>query len=246
MRRRLLSCTAALGILLVVSGCVDGRLAVPPVDGATPSATSPAATDSALKLLGTLAVKGRGPKTGYSREQYGPAWADTNRNGCDTRNDILKRDLTSPTFKRGTAGCVVLTGMLADPYTRRAIAFVRGGASEVDIDHVVALANSWVTGAAPWPFKKRLAFANDPLNLFGVESAANRQKGAGDAATWLPANKSFRCAYLARQVAVKSKYHLWVAPAEKAAMSRVLRTCPTEAAPTSGEPTIAPINPPAP
>jgi len=200
-----------------------------------------AAPRTALALLATLAVKGRAPMTGYDRDRYGPAWADTNRNGCDTRNDVLDRDLRATTVKPGTYGCVILSGDLDDPYTATRIHFVRGGASEVDIDHVVALGNSWATGAQTWPVKKRVAFANDPLNLLAVDSGANRQKGAGDAATWLPANKRYRCAYVARQVGVKAKYQLWVTSAERAAIARVLSGCRSQVATAGGNPTLAPI-----
>src|SRR5690606_10585298 len=150
-----------------------------------------------LALLATIAVRERGPKLGYARDQYGPAWADTDRNGCDTRNDILHRDLRDGSIKPGTHECVVLSGILADPYTSAKIRFERGGASEVDVDHVVALGNAWVTGAAEWPFKQRVALANDPLNLLAVEASANRAKSDADAATWLPPNRDYRCAYVA-------------------------------------------------
>lgn len=197
---------------------------------------------TALAVLGTLAVKGRAPMTGYSRDLYGAAWTDTDRNGCDTRNDVLNRDLVTKTWKAGTHGCVVTSGdRVPDPYTGRRIPFVRGGASELDIDHVVALGNSWATGAQQWPARKRLAFANDPVNLLAVDSSANRQKGDGDAATWLPSYKSYRCAYVARQVGVKAKYQLWVTRAERDAIARVLSICPSQVAPTGGNPTIAPV-----
>jgi hypothetical protein len=127
---------------------------------------------------------------------------------------------------------VVISGTRDDPYTGSVIAFRRGGRSEIDIDHVVALSNGWVSGASRWPAVRRLQFANDPLNLLAVDSSANRQKGDGDAATWLPANKPFRCAYVARQIAVKQEYALTVTPAEKAAMQRVLSSCPAQPLPT--------------
>ena len=123
---------------------------------------------------------------------------------------------------------MVLSGRLADPYTSATIMFARGGASEVDIDHVVALGDAWQKGASRWPHGERVAFANDPLNLLAVDASANRQKGDGDTATWLPANKSFRCAYVARQVSVKLKYALSVTAAERDAMRRVLGKCPTQ------------------
>lgn len=207
-----------------------------------PAAHEPGAAPRAAALLATLAVQPRAAKLGYARDQYGPAWADTDRNGCDTRNDILRRDLAGASFKPGTRDCVLLSGTLADPYTRAQIRFERGGASEVDVDHVVALGNAWVTGAAQWPFKQRVALANDPLNLLAVEAAANRAKGDGDAATWLPPNHAFRCAYVARQIAVKAKYGLWVTPPEREAMARVLRACPDEPAPVGEAPILAPLN----
>ena len=205
------------------------------IDAAQPS--------TALALLGTLDVKGRAPKTAYDRDAFGQAWADTDRNGCDTRNDILARDLATETFKPGTHNCVVLTGVLAEPYGPKTVNFVRGESTSslVQIDHVVALSNSWQTGSQYWDANKRLAFANDPLNLLAVDGPLNSAKGDGDAATWLPPNKSYRCPYVARQVAVKAKYGLWVTAPERDAIARVLAACPNEPAPTGGNPTTAPI-----
>ena len=193
----------------------------------TPPATAPAnAADpaSALTAVAGLTVKGRAPRAGYSREQFGQAWFDADRNGCDTRNDILRRDLVDRQMKNW---CKVLAGTRSpDPYTGRTIRFVIGGPSEIDVDHVVALADAWQKGAATWQPGIRLAFANDPLALLAVDSGTNRSKGDGDAATWLPPDRSSRCAYVARQVAVKVKYGLWVTAAERDAMVRVLSTCP--------------------
>lgn len=199
----------------------------------TSTASVPAAseaTGSAIEALATLPVKGKAPKTGYDRNQFGPAWKDVNGNGCDTRNDILIRDL----MERGMNGnCIVMTGVLyPDPYTGKNITFTRGK-STVDIDHVVALGNAWITGAFQWDATKRLNIANDPLNLLAVDYSANRQKGDADAATWLPQNKSYRCSYVARQIAVKAKYGLWVTQPEKNMMSTVLSACPNEPLPTS-------------
>jgi len=194
-----------------------------------------ASTVTASAVLETLAVKGRAPKTGYERSQFGPAWSDVDRNGCDTRNDILNRDLTSIIYKPGTHQCVVLSGTLLDPYSGEAISFLRGVAtsSDVQIDHVVALSNAWQTGAFKLTYEKRLAFANDPINLLAVKGRLNSQKGDGDAATWLPPLKSIRCAYVAQQIVVKAKYGLWVTPPEKAAMVSLLSKCPGFKAPTS-------------
>src|SRR3954451_6765601 len=210
------------------------------------SASAPPAGESAVAVLATLAVKGRAPKTGYGRDQFGPAWADVDRNGCDTRNDVLARDLTGESFKAGTHDCVVVSGTLADPYTGQTLAFQKGDAASVDIDHVVALSNAWQTGAFRWDEARRTALANDPLNLLAVDYSANRQKGDADAATWLPSSKGYRCAYVARQVAVKAAYGLWVTRPEHDAIAAVLDTCPTEPVPTSAAPIPAdvPAGPP--
>jgi hypothetical protein len=194
-----------------------------------------ASTKTAVAVLETLAVKGRAPKTGFERSQFGPTWSDVDRNGCDTRNDVLYRDLTSKTFKSGTQNCVVLTGILSDPYSGEKISFVRGVGSSMDvqIDHVVALSNAWQTGAFKLSYDKRLALANDPMNLLAVKGRLNSQKGDGDAATWLPPRKDIRCAYVAQQIVVKAKYQLWVTSAEKAAMVALLAKCPGFKAPTN-------------
>ena len=165
---------------------------------------------TASSVLSSLPVKGRAGKTGYSRSQFGQAWADVDRNGCDTRNDMLKRDLTNIEFKVKTRDCVVLSGVLLDRYSGETINFVRGNVTsmEVQIDHVVALSNAWQTGAFKLTLMQRTAFANDPMNLFAVKGRLNSQKGDGDAATWLPPLKSFRCTYVAQQIAVKAKYSL--------------------------------------
>jgi hypothetical protein len=194
-----------------------------------------ASAKTASAVLEMLAVKGRAPKTGYERSQFGPAWSDVDRNGCDTRNDILNRDLTSIVYKSGTHDCVVLSGTLSDPYSGEKISFIRGVGSsmEVQIDHVVALSNAWQTGAFKLTYEKRLAFANDPMNLLAVKGRLNSQKGDGDAATWLPPLKGIRCAYVAQQIVVKAKYGLWITPPEKAAMAGLLSKCPGFKAPTN-------------
>ncbi|NMM24197.1 MAG: DUF1524 domain-containing protein [Phycicoccus sp.] len=203
-----------------------------PTKAPTTNKPKPPVAGTALAAVAKLTVKGRAPKTGYTRAQFGQAWFDTDKNGCDTRNDILRRDLKS---KQMQNACKVLAGTLApDPYTGTSIRFVYGGASEVDIDHVVALSDAWQKGAATWQAGKRLALANDPLNLLAVDAAMNRSKGDGDAATWLPPNKAFRCTYVARQVAVKGKYAIWVTSAERDAMTRVLTSCPSMLLPGPG------------
>ena len=219
--RRLRPVAFPLALAALAAGCAAG-----PVGTTLPAAAVHARSGSALAAVSHLTVKGRAPKTGYRRDQFGDGWASID--GCDTRDRILARDLRAKSFRSATRRCVVLSGRLADPYTSTTVAFARGGASEVDIDHVVALGDAWQKGAWRWPHGERVAFANDPLNLLAVDASANRQKGDGDTATWLPANKPFRCAYVARQVSVKLKYALSVTAAEGDAMRRVLGTCPTQ------------------
>ena len=204
-------------------------LAPPPTPHPVREATD---ADAVLGLLAKLPVKGRAPKTGYDRALFGPAWTDDvtvdgGHNGCDTRNDILRRDLVDLVIKPGSNGCTVLAGVLHDPYTRKTIDFTRGQATSgaVQIDHVVALSDAWQKGAQGRSKQQREDFANDPLNLQAVDGPTNESKGDGDAATWLPPNKSYRCTYVSRQVEVKAKYGLWVTAAEKAAIQRVLTTC---------------------
>jgi len=215
----------------------DGERTPPPVP--VPPAISdvvPPPAASALAAIDSLLVKGRAPKTGCSREQFGTAWYDADHNGCDTRNDVLARDLIS-VQRRAGSDCVVIAGVLRDPYIGRDISFSKADASAVQIDHVVALSDSWQKGSQYWDQSKRVALANDPLNLLAVDGPTNGAKGDGDAATWLPPNKSYRCAYVARQVAVKLKYGIWVTAAEADAMRRVLSACPEEELPSdSGAP----------
>lgn len=210
----------------------------PTVDAGAEVTTAPApapASAGALAAVQTLEVKGRAPRTGYDRERFGQRWADVDRNGCDQRNDVLRRDLADVVAKPGTHDCVVLGGTFADPYSGTTIAFRRGeGTSEaVQIDHVVALSDAWQKGAQQWDPVTRELFANDTLNLLAADGPLNQQKGDGDTATWLPPNHGFRCAYVARQVAVKVAYGLWVTAAERDAMVGVLSACPDEPLPPS-------------
>ena len=188
-----------------------------------PATNTQAATTDALSALNKLEVKGRAAKTGYTRSQF-PHWSDPDRNGCDARNDTLKRDLKDITYKEGTRDCKVIAGQLLDPFSGKVIIFSPTKVV-IDIDHVVALSNAWQTGAAYFDKSVRTQIANDPLNLLAVDSKLNRQKSDGDAATWLPPSKSFRCAYVARQVAVKAKYKLWVTEPEKVAITKILSSC---------------------
>lgn len=197
-----------------------------------PESPAPADTVSpepgtALAALETLEVKGRAPKTGYDRDEFGQRWKDIDHNGCGQRDDVLARDLAG-VQKDGR--CVVTSGILDDPFTGERIAFERGEdtSSLVQIDHVVPLSDAWQKGAQQLTAHQRETLGNDPLNLLAVDGASNAQKSDSDAATWLPKNTKFRCAYVARQVSVKVAYELWVTQAERDAIERILTGCPTE------------------
>ncbi|WP_434612557.1 HNH endonuclease family protein [Arthrobacter sp. A5] len=190
---------------------------------------------AALSVLEILEVKGRAPRNTYDRLAFGEAWLDVDRNGCDTRNDILARDLMQGQLVTGS-GCLWVSGKLADPYTGEELDFSRGAQSSkaIQIDHVVALGNAWQTGAQQLTVEQRQSLANDPLNLLAVDGPTNVQKSDGDAATWLPPNRAFRCRYVARQISVKAAYRLWLTQAEKDAMKRVLSACPRQQTLESG------------
>lgn len=221
----------ALGLVACQPAAACGSAGCGPGQGAPGPA---GATAAALSVVGSLTVRGRGPHTGYRRAQFGPAWADTDHNGCDTRNDVLARDLTDLTFRAGTRDCVVLSGRFHEPYTGREVEFRKADAEAVQIDHVVALSDAWQTGAAAWSPAERLAFANDPLELLATDGPTNQAKGDSDTASWLPPDRSYRCRYVARQVAVKRAYALSVTAAERDAMRRVLGSCPGETLPARG------------
>lgn len=217
------------------------------LQGMGPAVAAPAGGRTALSALGKLTVKGRAPLTGYARTEFGQTWRDLDRNGCDQRNDVLRRDLRDITLKAGTRGCLVLSGTLRSPYSGQTVAFVRGSSTSrtVQIDHVVALSDAWQKGAQSWSPGKRERFANDVLELRATDGQTNASKGGRDAASWLPPRKQFRCGYVARQIAVKRAYRLWVTAAERDAMARVLRRCPDQglprrhAIPLGGGPEVA-------
>ena len=229
--KQLLFRLGKLGLVMIVVaiGILQLRATNPePTSGSAPrpvAGTSPAAV-----ALAKLEVKGRAPKTGYSRELFSSGWGTLA--GCDLRNYILGRDLTNIT--RVDTTCKVESGTLADPYTGTTIYFVRGtdSSDDVQIDHVVALGDAWQKGAQNLSAAERYSLANDPLELLAVDGKTNQAKGDADAASWLPPNKAYRCAYVARQVAVKTKYKLWVTDAEYQAIAKLLVSCPEEPLPT--------------
>lgn len=204
---------------------------------ASPSASPSQSGDLAVDALTRLEIKGRAPKTGYSREQFGQSWRDLDRNGCDQRNDVLRRDLSEVTIKPETRGCVVITGVLTSPYSGQRVPFTRGSdtSRQVPVDHVVALSDAWQKGAQQWTAARREEFANDLLELRATDLQTNSSKSDKDAASWLPPLKSSRCDFIAHQVAVKVKYALWVTQAEHAAMDRILGSCPSQRLPVSAD-----------
>jgi hypothetical protein len=193
-----------------------------------PTATAPAAgRDSAeLAAVNTLAIS-NSFVPGYVRDLFGAGWKDPDRNGCDARNDVLGRDLTSPTFKPGTHDCVVLTGSLADPYSGQTISFVRGNVTSeaVQIDHIVPLGWAWQHGAATWTADQRLSFANDPVNLLAVDGHENESKSDDGPGEWLPTNAAYRCTYIVKFESTLVKYHFSVASSDLATIRQYLESC---------------------
>jgi hypothetical protein len=187
---------------------------------------------AAATALAGLAVAEKASLDGYDRGcgegegcVFGPAWADVDRNGCDQRNDVLHRDLTDVQVREGTQGCVVVAGVLDDPYTGRAVPFEKADAAEVPIDHVVPLAAAWVQGAAAWSEEQRRVFANDLANLMATTRSENSSKGDSTADEWVPSDPSYGCSYATVVVTVKSTYALSVTPGESEALRSLLATC---------------------
>ena len=203
--------------------------------------SDPSAQRAALALLDSIPVKGPAQKSDYTREQFGKPWTDDvdgvefGRNSCDTRDDILRRDLSDVV---PPSGCTVLSGVLHDPYTGKDIQFNRDEGTDVlvQIDHVVPLLDAWQTGAQQWDQVKRTQFANDPVELLAVSGKANRKKKASDVASWLPSNKDFRCEYVTDVVKIKAKYGLWMMRPEHEEASRVLSKCSSQGPSSSGFP----------
>ena len=227
-----------VAVLLAGTGCeVEWRLesgapepAASVGQGDVPAGTlGPVAAGTALA---GLAVAEKAALDGYERGcgagegcVFGPAWSDVDRNGCDQRNDVLHRDLTAVEVRDGTQGCVVVAGVLDDPYTGQTIPFEKETAAEVPIDHVVPLAAAWVQGAAAWPEDRREAFANDLANLMATTRSENSSKGDSTADEWVPSDPAYGCSYATVVVTVKSAYALSVTPAESQALQSLLATC---------------------
>ena len=224
----------ALGLAGAVGGDRLEQLGVPAVElpsvrglpSWSPSAGKAEPTGPVVQQLEALATSSERPEVAYERELFGQRWADVDRNGCDTRNDVLRRDLTGVMVKPGTGGCKVLSGELVDPYSGAVIEFSSQDPQAVQIDHAVSLADAWDSGAWAWDAGRREQFANDPDNLLAVDGPANQSKGDATAAEWLPTTSDGRCELVRRQVAVKIEWGLSVSDRERAAMRGVLEVCP--------------------
>ena len=179
----------------------------------------------AINVLEALEIKGRAPKTGYKRTEFYKTWP--NIDGCNLRQRIIKREVGD---SAKLDGCDVVAGTFVEPYTGETRTYNSKAefSKNIQIDHIVALSDAWQKGAQNLSSERRYELATDPLNLVAADSSANQQKSDGDAATWLPKNKAFRCQYVARQVSVKKKYALWVSQAEHDAIKDILNTCPSE------------------
>jgi hypothetical protein len=227
-----------LAVLLALAGCeVEWQLESAPPEPASSVGQGdvPAGTltpSAAAAALAGLPVAEKTSLDGYERDcgegagcVFGPAWADVDRNGCDQRNDVLHRDLTEVEVRAGTQGCVVIAGVLDDPYSGETVRFTKESAAEVPVDHVVPLAAAWVQGAAGWTADQRKAFANDPANLMATTREQNSSKGDSTADEWVPEDPAYGCSYATVVVTVKQQYSLTVTTGEAAALESLLATC---------------------
>ncbi|PWN04950.1 deoxyribonuclease [Nocardioides silvaticus] len=194
-----------------------------------------------MRLLSQVGVVAQRPDVpGYERDcgpgqgcVFGTEWSDAtdapdSRNGCDTRNDVLRRDLIDTVIDPDTQGCVVLSGTLHDPYTGRAIPFERGWETSiaVQVDHVIPLAAAWDLGAWRWSAARRATFANDiRRELLAVGGPANMSKGDSTPASWLPPNKAFRCEYAVLYLRASLHYALPITRADAEVLENVARRC---------------------
>lgn len=217
---------AVMAVRAEVGAAPGEASALPQPAASTPPGSSDSARDALMRLQTLTTVSGRSDWR-YDRELFGQRWADIDRNGCDTRNDVLGKDLMNPMFKPGTRDCKVLAGQLLDPYTGETIDFVSGQNTSVlvQIDHVVALGWAWRHGADVWSDDTRVRFANDPANLAAVGGAINQAKSASGPSEWLPEVPAPRCAYVERFVGVLDAYDLGINTRDRAAAETVLAQC---------------------
>jgi len=202
----------------------ETETARPSTRPSTDAATRTAAAD-ALTALNDVDVAHTRRTPPYVRRDFGSAWTDVDNNGCDTRNDILRRDLTD--IVSAPNGCIILRGHLHDPYTGREIPFTRGPdtSAQVQIDHVVPLSYAWKNGAWAWDDATRRRFANDPINLVAAAEAPNREKSDSGPGEWMPADTAYRCEYSVRFVNVLRSYDLPATDHDVAELRRTLEGC---------------------
>lgn len=249
MTRRRLLITALVTVALAalkVAGVLGADPTTPPPAAAPREGTyhpAPAGGDLAQLLHRVRVVEARPSVPGYDRVcgtghgcVFGQAWSDDvdvalGHNGCDTRNDVLRRDLVDVELRPGTHDCVVISGELADPFTGQQITFTKAKAYEVGVDHVIPLARAWDLGAASWPLERRRVFANDPRNLLAVSGSANSSKSDRGPGEWLPLSAGFRCRYVARYLEVAIAYALPITRADHSAVIALEERC----APSSRE-----------
>lgn len=221
LSRRASALTALLLVMLI--GVVAPASAADPrsPDGSWTAAT-PSVIDAAR--LATLEIREPGAERDYDRKAFGPAWEDVDGNGCDTRNDILARDLSRDELDDD--GCTLLSGVLKDPYTGKVIDFVRSkGGSQIDIDHMIPLGAAWEAGASEWTDEKRLQYANDPLVLLAVDAGANRSKSDQTISEWVPTNEAVACQYGASWVMIADEYGLSISPADHEVLTGLVEKC---------------------
>lgn len=229
--------TTATCLLALLSACTSTPTGTPATSTSTVTHTTTVApSPTTTQFPGHAALEGLPIQPAdhtapYRRDAFGQRWSDDvtvefGHNGCDTRNDILRRDLRDVIVKPNTHDCVALSGTLDDPYTGATIAFQRGQDTSpmIQIDHIVALANAWTTGAQQWDDQTRRNFANDPRNLLAVDGPTNISKSAADATQWLPPNEAFICDFAHAQINIKRTYGLWVTQAEHDALSHAIDT----------------------
>ncbi|MGY4710069.1 HNH endonuclease family protein [Mycolicibacterium sp. CBM1] len=234
MRRRPLVWLAVIAVLSVV---VAWQVSSSAGDAEHPVARADVPTVAAGTdvLAGVVIVPERARGHDYRRAAFGEAWDDDNsapggHNGCDTRDDILDRDLVDKTYV-ATSRCpqAVATGVLHDPYTSAVITFTRGAqvGAAVQIDHLVPLAYAWDMGARNWPDAMRIRFANDPANLLAVAGQVNQDKGDQQPADWMPPNHAFWCQYAMQFIAVLRGYSLPVDQPSAEELREAAATCPS-------------------
>jgi hypothetical protein len=237
---------AALGaVLLLAAGCGLGTSSAGsraghrqhharhlPSSPSSPASPQPPDAVRARAELARLHVAPRPRGTeGYHRDAFGAAWLDTDHDGCNQRDDVLLRDAvpgTTTVAQQGSCDHDVLAGRWHDPYTGRTLTFTDlkdlRQAEAIQIDHVVPLAEAWVSGARRWRPDRRVAFANDLTELLAVDGPTNASKGDDDPASWRP-RRGYQCTYARRWIGVKARYRLAVDPSEEAALSAMLGTC---------------------